>query len=244
MRAAEIRERLQTLGLSCGESLAEQLECYLRLLLEWNQRMDLTAVTEEPEILERHFADSLTALQVPGMIPETGSLIDVGTGAGFPGMVLALARPDLRVTLLDALGKRLDFLAAVAEAVGARNVTLVHARAEDAARQPAHRGQYDRAAARAVAQLPVLLEYLLPYVRIGGAALCWKGPSVLQELEAGRRAAHLLGGSLQEPVRTELRGLAWDHLILPVEKKQKTPSAYPRKAGTPNRQPLGVKGSE
>ena len=233
-----ICEVLDRNGIPYGTDLPEKLEIYLRMLQEWNSRMDLTATAEDEEIVDRHFADSLAVLRTD-LISAGASLIDVGTGAGFPGMVLALARPDLSVTLLDAQRKRLNFLAAVRDGTGAGNVTIVHTRAEDGARNRVHREQYDIAAARALAPLNVLCEYLLPYVRIGGYALCWKGPSLREELEKGRRASRILGGRLEMPVSCPIAGRDWEHMILPVRKTEKTAPAYPRKAGTPKTKPLG-----
>ena len=239
MDAERIARRLTACGIPCDEALAGRLAVYGDMLLDWNTRMDLTAVKEEDEVVDRHFADSLSILACPGLIPAEGRLIDVGTGAGFPGMVLALACPGLRVTLLDALQKRLRFLEAVAEKSGAVNVVLAHARAEDGARQPELREAFDVAAARAVAPLPVLAEYLLPYVRVGGIALCWKGPALSGELETGRRAAHVLGGRAEEAIPVRFPGRDWEHSLLPIRKLQPTPKAYPRKAGTPAKSPLG-----
>ncbi len=239
MDLERIRGRLDRNGIPYSAELPERLEIYLRLLLEWNRRMDLTAVPEEEEILDRHFIDSLTVLRT-GMIPPDASLIDVGTGAGFPGMVLAMARPDLQVTLLDAQQKRLHFLEAVRDAAGAGNVRLLHARAEDGAKDRKHREQYEIAAARALAPLNVLCEYLLPFVRIGGCALCWKGPALRDELEAGRRSARMLGGRLEMPAECRVEGRDWEHRILPIRKVEKTAPAYPRKAGTPKARPLGA----
>ena len=238
MNREEIAGILERNQIPYPDFLPEKLEIYLSLLREWNCRMDLTAVEEEAEMLDRHFIDSLTVLRTE-LIPQGASLIDVGTGAGFPGMVLAAARPDLRVLLMDAQQKRLNFLEAVMEAAGIRNVTLLHARAEDAARDRRHREQYDLAAARAVAPLNVLCEYLLPFVRTGGLALCWKGPALRKELEAGRQAARLLGGRLEMPVSCAVARREWEHMIQPVRKTEKTASAYPRKAGTPKAKPLG-----
>ncbi len=237
MNRALIAERLEANRIPCGGELAEKLEIYLALLQEWNQRMDLTAVEGEAELLDKHFVDSLTVLKTD-LIPEKGRLIDVGTGAGFPGLVLALAREGLEVTLLDAQQKRLTFLEEVAKQTGVR-VRTVHARAEDGARMPDMRENFDLAVARAVASLPVLCELLLPYVRIGGKALCWKGPGLREEAEQGRRAAFLLGGKTGESILCPVEGRDWEHRILPVEKKSKTPGIYPRKAGTPKSKPLG-----
>ncbi len=240
MTAEIIEARLNACGIAHEATLASQLLTYHELLVDWNTRMDLTAVTDELEMLDRHDLDSLMALNFPGLIPEEGTLIDVGTGAGLPGIPLALARPRLRVTLLDAQQKRLQFLQAVIDALHLTNVTLVHARAEDGGRNSLYRERFDIAVARAVAPLPVLAEYLLPYVRTGGLALAWKGPGVAEELTQGRRAAHLLGGRLEEAIPVVIPGRDWAHMLVPIRKAQATSSAYPRKAGTPGKKPLGT----
>jgi 16S rRNA (guanine527-N7)-methyltransferase len=170
MDRAIIGDRLRANGIPFSAELPERLETYFRLLMEWNEKMDLVAAAEEDELLDRHLTDSLTVLKT-GLIGDASSLIDVGTGAGFPGLVLAMANPELRVTLLDAQQKRLDFIQAVCEATGTANTVIVHARAEDGARRKELREQFDIAAARALAPVDVLSEYLLPYVRIG-AVLC------------------------------------------------------------------------
>ncbi len=235
-----LKARLDAAGIPAPDEAAEKLGIYHTLLLDYNQRMDLTAVLEESEIIDRHYVDSLLPLSMPGMIPDAGKVIDVGTGAGFPGMMLALFRPDLSFTLLDAQQKRLTFLEAVLKETGAKNVTLVHARAEDGARNPALRGQFDLAVARAVAAMPVLTEYLLPYVKVGGKALCWKGPGAIEELPQASKAAKILGGRLGEAVPALIPGRDWQHILLPVFKEASTPKKYPRKAGTPGKEPLGV----
>ena len=167
MDAVQIRERLAENGISDPENLAEKLSVYLDMLREWNGRMDLTAVTDDEETVDKHFIDSLTGLKT-GLITEGVSLIDVGTGAGFPGLVLAAARPDLQVTLLDSQAKRLSFLEAVGQALRLNNIRLVHARAEDGARRKELRERFDFAVARALAPLNILCEYLIPYVRVEG----------------------------------------------------------------------------
>ena len=238
MNREEIEQRLKRNAIPHHADLAEKLDIYLRLLQEWNARMDLTATLEEDEMADRHFIDSLAVLRTDRFFAGA-SLIDVGTGAGFPGMVLAMARPDLSVTLTDAQQKRLNFLEVVRDAADVRNTVLLHARAEDAGRDRKYREMFDFAAARAVAPLNVLGEYLLPFVKVGGCALCWKGPALEKELEPGRRAARLLGGRLEMPEKYTVDGRDWEHTILPIRKDEKTPPVYPRKAGTPKAKPLG-----
>ena len=233
----KIRILLERNGITASSELPERMEIYLRLLKEWNARMDLIADAPDDEILDRHFADSLMTLKA-GLVPDHARWIDVGTGAGFPGLPLAMAKPDIMITLMDAQQKRLNFLQAVIDETGINNAVTVHARAEEGARNPEFREQFDIASARAVAPLNTLTEYLLPFVRIGGAALCWKGPALQDELEAGRRSAHLLGGRLEMPVFCRIAGRDWGHTILPIRKTEKTAAAYPRKPGTPKAKPL------
>lgn len=242
MNERELSARLTACGISHDEALPQKLLRYHAMLMDWNTRMDLTAVTEEAEMIDKHYVDSLIALKVPGLLPVTGRLIDVGTGAGFPGLPLALACPQLQVTLMDAQQKRLNFLRAVIDELQVRNVTLVHARAEDGAQFPQHREKYDVAVARAVAPLAALAEYLLPFVKVGGKAVCWKGPALAEEMQQGRRAAHLLGGRVEEPVNAAIPGRDWQHMLLPIAKTAKTARQYPRKAGTPSKSPLGQNG--
>ena len=238
MNAEKIKNCLNANRIPFRDELPEKLKIYFELLQEWNGRMDLTAVTDEEEMLDKHFIDSLTVLKTGFIRPNT-ALIDVGTGAGFPGLVLAMACPEMKVTLMDAQQKRLAFLQKVSDETET-GVNVIHARAEDGARKPELREWFDYATARALAPTNVLCEYLLPFVKIDGCALCWKGPALKDELESGRRAAHLLGGRMEMPVRCPVEGRDWEHMILPVRKIQKTASVYPRKAGTPKNKPLGM----
>ena len=226
---------LQTAGVPVTADAVQKLNRYWAMLIDWNGRMDLTSVPPR-DMGEKHFLDSLLPLTRPELFPAGCSLIDVGTGSGFPGLALAIARPDCRVTLLEAMQKRCQFLQAVCDELGLANVRVIQNRAEIAGQDAAHREQYDRAAARAVAPLNVLCEYLLPFVRPGGMALCWKGPAAEEELPDGAFAANALGGEMGEIVELFCRDTR--HVIVPVKKVAKTLPQYPRKNGIPAKRPL------
>lgn len=231
-------EQLQALlaqgGLEVQPQQLEQLAHFHGMLIDWNQRMDLTNVPEE-EMALKHYADSLLVLRQSAWFPEGANLIDVGTGAGFPGLPLAILRPDMQFRLLDALKKRCGFLEAVVEALQLGNVQVMHARAEDAARGPL-REHFDLAAARALAPLRVLAEYLLPFVRPGGLALCWKGPSLGAELQDAETALSKLGASAGERLLLPLPER--EHYVQALIKQKATAACYPRRAGLPSKKPL------
>ena len=224
-------------GLPLDAKQIEKFGIYYRLLIEWNAKMNLTAITEPREVAVKHIVDSLTALRG---IEEKDSLylIDVGTGAGFPGIPLKIVRPDLQLTLLDSLKKRVHFLETVVEALGLEGIECLHGRAEEAARQSALRERFDIAASRAVARLPVLLEYLLPFVRIGGTAIALKGLHSEEEAKESERAVKILGGRAIESIPVALPGLSDKRAVLVIKKERPTPKAYPRKAGKPAKEPL------
>lgn len=236
-----VRERLQAglerLGVAADGVTLDRLARYHALLTEWNARIDLTAVLEPEEMVDRHYLDSAAPLAL-GLIPQGARVIDVGTGAGLPGIPLCILRPDLRVTLLDAQRKRVTFLQAAIEALDLP-AQAVHMRAEDAARDEARREAYDVAVSRAVAATPTLLELTLPFVRVGGRAIAWKGPGLQAELDQARRAAHLLGGALEGVLDAPVPGRDWQHVLLVCAKRQKTARQYPRRAGLPGKNPLG-----
>lgn len=238
MNTDRINDRLKQNEIPFLEELPEKLNRYLALLQEWNTRMDLTAILDEEETMDKHLIDSLTVLKT-GLIDSNTLMIDVGTGAGFPGMVLAMARPDLQVTLMDSQQKRLSFLEEVGRITQTDNITIIHSRAEDGAHKRELRERFDYATARALAPTNVLCEYMLPFIKVGGRALCWKGPALKDELESGRLAAKLLGGQMEKPIACPVEGRNWEHLILPVRKVFTTPALYPRKAGIPKNKPLG-----
>lgn len=240
-KRALLRERVGALGLPCGEDAAGRLLQYQKLLETWNARVNLTGDAAFDAMLDRHLMDSLTPLTVDGLLPRNAAVIDVGSGAGLPGVPLAILRPDLKITLLDSLGKRVNFLNAVIEALGLANAAAVHTRAEDAARDARYRERYDVALARAVAALPVLMELLLPFVKIEGKCVCYKGPSVEEELNAGGAAADLLGGGRPRVIPVSAAVLPeYRHCLVVSEKRGRTPDRFPRKAGTPAKHPLGI----
>ena len=214
------------------QGAAEQFDAFHRRLCAANEQMDLTNVTGEDEALEKHYLDSLTAVPY---LPAGAKCVDVGTGAGFPGVPLLLARPDLQMTLLDALQKRVAFLKETLEDIGA-SAECVHARVEDFARE--RREVYDAALSRAVAPLPVLLEWLLPLVRVGGRCILWKGPAAQLEMDDARRVSALLGGG--EPVvqKASAADSASGHVLVFVDKLVPTSSKFPRKAGMAKKRPL------
>ena len=236
MIAERLRRGAEEMGIDLPAEAPERFERYYALLCEGNARMNLTTVLEPEEAVDRHFLDSLAPVSL-GLLPPGTRVVDVGTGAGFPGLPLLIVRPDLCLTLVDALNKRLEFLRGVLAELGLQ-AEIVHLRAEDFGRLPERREAYDVAVARALAALPPLMEYLLPCVRRGGIALCWKGPGVEEEAAAARRALFLLGGKARQPLPYGVPGRDWQHNLLVVDKERPTPKAYPRKAGTPTRDPL------
>ena len=214
-----------------------QFSVYHEMLLDWNTRMNLTALTAPEDVAVKHIIDSLTAYDA-ALFDGARTLIDVGTGAGLPGIPLAVYAPQLTVTLLDSLNKRVRFLTEVTAAMGLQNVRCIHARAEEAARTAEHRAAYDIVVSRAVARLPVLLEYTLPFVRVGGTLLALKGRAYAEEQKEARRAAEVLGGGRITARPVHLPGLDDVRAILTVTKERQTPAAYPRGGGAPARRPL------
>lgn len=239
MNRERLLRGLDALGIAADETAVERFEAFHAILDEYNRKMDLTAVLEEDERVDRHDLDSAAPLAM-GLLDQGAKVIDVGTGAGFPGMPLLILRPDLRMTFLDALQKRIAFLQDALARLGLSAETL-HARAEDAGRMREHRETYDAALSRAVAGSAVLQELTLPFVRTGGIAVAWKGPGAAEEWQQAKRAAFLLGGALREPVPAPVPGRPeWGHVLLITDKIKNTPGIYPRRAGLPAKKPLGA----
>lgn len=234
-----LKNKAAELGVDLTDHQLHQFEIYYSLLIEKNKVMNLTAVTEPDEVIDKHFTDSLSIVKA---LPfgEKMRVIDVGTGAGFPGIPLKIAFPKLQITLLDSLAKRVRFLQEVIDALQFQDVEAVHFRAEEAARNKKYRECYDLCVSRAVANLSVLLEYCLPFVRVGGCFAAYKAGDVLQETENAEHALSVLGGSLgeQDIVSFELPGTDYSRTILRIHKDKATPHRYPRKAGVPKREPL------
>ena len=206
---------------------------YMELLLEWNQKMNLTAITDPKEIILKHFIDSMT---ISPYIKQEKKVIDVGTGAGFPGIPLAIICPNTSFTLIDALNKRISFLKEVVTKLQLSNVVVEHARAEDFAKE--NREKYDIATSRAVANLPVLLEYLLPFVKKEGKCICMKGPNIQEELDEAKKAITVLGGELEKVDYFHLMDTEIERNNVVIKKIKNTPLQYPRKSGIPSKNPI------
>jgi 16S rRNA (guanine527-N7)-methyltransferase len=217
----------------------QQFNRYASILIEWNERINLTSIINEEGIVVKHFLDSLSVLPMFDPQGDSISLIDVGTGAGFPGMALAIMRPGWHVTLLEATRKKVDFLALVAQELGLTNVTTLWGRAEEQGQEHAHRERYDAAVARAVADLPVLAEFCLPFIRTGGRWVAQKGPRVDEEVQRARNAFGQLGGKLLAVESVTIPGLEDEtRTLVLVEKVRPTPTTFPRAPGTPKKRPL------
>lgn len=238
----KLKEYAGAYGVAVDAVAAEKLDRYAELLVQWNEKMNLTAITEPTEIVVKHFVDSLTALP---LLPkkEGVSLVDVGTGAGFPALPLAIVRSDLRVTLLDSLNKRLLFLQEVCRELGVEAQT-VHSRAEDGGKSPALREQFDVVTARAVAALPILAEYCLPFCKVGGVFLAMKGPESHAEFETAKTAVALLGAkskavkSFLLPPAAEPGEEQYERCIYCFEKVKATPPRFPRPSAKIKKEPL------
>ena len=234
---AYIIDEMHKLGISLTEQQSEQLYEYYRLLVEWNSFMNLTGITEFSEVVQKHFVDSLSIVKVKNM-NEVDNLIDVGTGAGFPGLPLKIVFPHLKVTLLDSLNKRIDFLNAVIEKTGLTGIETIHGRAEDFAKPGLKREIYDLCVSRAVANLATLSEYCLPYVKIGGEFIPYKSGEVADELQDAKSAVFLLGGKVESCENFDLPGSDIHRSLVRIKKVGGCPKKYPRKAGMPSKVPL------
>ena len=228
-------EEAKKINITFTEKQLEQFRIYYELLVEKNKVMNLTGITEWDEVLEKHFLDSISLIRVVDL-SQNISVLDMGTGAGFPGIPLKIAFPNLQITLADSLNKRVLFLQEVIDALKLEGIEAVHSRAEDLARDKNYREQYDLVVSRAVANLSTLSEYCLPFVKIGGQFIPYKSGDIEEEVVASKSAVFLLGGKIKDTVKFEL-GESGRSFVL-IDKTKGTPKTYPRKAGTPSKKPL------
>lgn len=231
----KLMQKLACINIQLPESKIRDFYKYMEMLIEWNKKMNLTAIVEDDDVIDKHFIDSLTISQY---IEDNESVIDVGTGAGFPGIPLKIARDSLKIDLLDSLNKRVNFLNEVINKLKLKKITAIHSRAEDEASRKEKRESYDIAVSRAVANLPILLEYLLPFVKLGGKCICMKGINANEEVSNSAKALKELGGEIEDIKKLQLPNTDATRNIIIVRKVINTPKNYPRKAGTATKNPI------
>ena len=237
MKPEEFYTHLADLGFPLTDRQKEQYERYFELLVEWNEKINLTAITEKDEVYLKHFYDSIAPI-LQGLIENQPiRLLDIGAGAGFPSLPMKILFPELDVTIIDSLNKRINFLHLLAEELGLSGVHFYHGRAEDFAQDKAFRAQFDLVTARAVARMQVLSELTIPYLKVGGRLLALKASNAPEELEEAKNALNLLFSKVEDNLQYELPNGDPRYITL-VEKKKETPNKYPRKAGMPNKRPL------
>lgn len=229
--------KLSELGITLNEEQKRQFLQFYELLVEWNKVMNLTGITEYEEVNEKHFVDSLSIVKAIDM-DSVETVIDIGTGAGFPGIPLKIAFPNLKVVLLDSLNKRILFLNTVIDTLQLTDIQTIHGRAEDFAKQQAYRERFDLCVSRAVANLATLSEYCLPYVRVDGMFIPYKSGEITEELQQSQNAIHVLGGKVTDVVKFRLPGTEIGRSFVKIKKVQNTAKKYPRKAGLPSKEPI------
>lgn len=232
-----LKDSAAKMGIELSDLQLEQFDTYYEMLVEKNKVMNLTAITELEEVVQKHFLDSISLIKVEKLNQDI-SIIDLGTGAGFPGIPLKIAFPELEICLADSLNKRVLFLNEVIEELGLKKITTVHGRAEELARQKDYREQFDLCVSRAVANLSTLSEYCLPFVKVGGKFISYKANEVEEEIKQAKHALEVLGGACVDIQKFQLPDSEMNRAFIIIEKKKKTPAAYPRKAGTPSKKPL------
>lgn len=232
-----MKEAAKDVDMEFTDKQYEKFIKYMRLVQEWNQKINLTAITEDEEFIKKHFIDCIKAFK-SNELKKAKTLIDVGTGAGFPGLPIAIMKDDIQVTLLDSLNKKVNFLNLVVSELELKNVKTIHSRAEDGARDINLREKFDVAVSRAVANMAVLSEFCLPYVHVNGFFIALKGPAVEDELKGCKNALGILGGKLKEVIEVDIEDTDLKHNIVVINKIKECPGLYPRKAGSINKNPL------
>ena len=230
-----IDEYLKELEIGLSEKQKEQFFKYMNLLIEWNEKINLTAIVEPKEIILKHFVDSLT---ISKYIKENSYVADVGTGAGFPGIPLKILREDVNIVLVDSLNKRINFLNEVINELGLKDIKAIHSRAEEFGQNKDYREKFDVATSRAVANLATLSEYLVPLVKVNGMCLCMKGPDIEDEANAGKKAVEILGGTITNIYKFNLPKSDIGRAVVKITKTKQTHKKYPRKAGLPSKEPI------
>ena len=230
-------KKCEKIGITLSEKQISQFMTYYDLLVEWNSFMNLTAITEFNEVIDKHFIDSLAICEYVDF-KNGDSLIDIGTGAGFPGIPLKIVFPELRITLLDSLNKRIKFLDTVIESLGLENVETIHGRAEDFAKQQSYREKYDFVISRAVANLATLSELCIPFAKEDKYFISYKAEKCNEELEDAKKAISILGGKVEKQIEYKLPDTDMNRNLLLIKKVKSTPNKYPRKAGTPAKEPI------
>lgn len=223
------------LNMVFSEKQIKQFFKYMNLLIEWNNKINLTAITEPKEIILKHFIDSLT---INKYVEQNKILVDVGTGAGFPGIAVKIYRPDVKVVLVDSLNKRINFLNEVVKELQLENIQTIHSRVEEFGKNKKYRESFDIVTARAVANLTVLSEYLLPLAKVNGKCICMKGSEIEEEINNSKNAINILGGKIEKIDQFKLPDSDINRNIIIIDKLKNTPSKYPRKPGTPAKEPL------
>ena len=231
----KIIENSKKINIDINETEANKFYEYTQLLLEWNNKINLTAITEENDIILKHYIDSLTTSE---LIKDSKTIMDIGTGAGFLGIPLKIVNEEKEFVLVDSLNKRIKFLEEVKEKIELKNLELIHSRVEDLAKNKKYRENMDVVISRAVANTRVLVEYMLPFVRLNGLCICMKGPNVKNEIEDAKKAIEILGGKIIEVKKIELAKENIERNILIIKKVKNTPNKFPRKAGVPTKYPL------
>ena len=232
---AKLKEEAMQFGIELSEKEQDNFYNYMKLLLDWNEKINLTAITEPKEVITKHFVDSLS---ITPYINENDRILDIGTGAGFPGIPLKIVLEKNEITLLDSLNKRINFLNEVIEKSDLKNIQAIHGRAEEFNKIDGNRESYDIVVSRAVAKLNVLLEYMLPFVKLNGRCICMKSADIDEELKEAENAIKILGGEIEKIDEITLKNTDIKRKIIVIKKVNKTPSKYPRKAGTPAKEPI------